>query len=433
MSTTDKIIESYRDKINKDHFEKYRNEGIQAFEKLGIPTLKHEEWKYTDAKKFLNDSFAFGQNTGEKISSINEALPEKYRNIDAYHIVIENGIFREDISTVPGQQGIHVSALKKASESEPTAAVLKEKFNTLNNSGEAAFSALNSAFMADGLFVHVEKNVKVDKPIFVIILGNSPSSNAVFHPRNLISLEQSAQADFIWIYEATPASKTVFINELTEVFIAPNASYQADRLNSGNEQLKVVSSGFYSQGRDSRMHVFNYNKGGNFARNNFKINIEGENAFAGLSGLFFADETAHIDNHVLIKHHVSNCMSDQLFKGVLKDSGQGVFSGRIYVEKDAQKTEAYQSNNNLILSDKASVYTKPQLEIYADDVKCSHGATTGQIDQNALFYLRTRGLDPVNATAMLTLAFAGEAIQKANCSALVELLETEIEQSLTKV
>ncbi|TVR80235.1 MAG: Fe-S cluster assembly protein SufD [Chitinophagaceae bacterium] len=432
MKNTDNFLKEIdlhisQTKDASEEIDSIRNNGLNLFKEKGLPTLKNEEWKYTDVRKFLDHSFKFKKEAVSQ-EQLSDIIPEYLKSLEAYYIVLVNGKPDFEISNLPDVKGIHILSLKKAlADKNP---VLKERFNTLSDEKEESFSALNSAFLEDGLFVHIEKNVRLEKPLFVVEYGKSKESNSFFTSRNFIYAEESAEASLIWLYKASEEGKEIFCNELNEVFISDNADIKIDRLQVNQDKFRLVSSNFFALGRDSRMHTFSYNLGGTFSRNNFDVKLNGENGYAALSGVFLSDNNALIDNHILISHMVPNCISDQLFKGILKDKAQGVFNGKIYVERDAQKTAAYQNNKNLLLSEGAGIYTKPQLEIYADDVKCSHGATTGQIDENALFYLRTRGMNKNEARTILTLAFAKEAIEKVNNQALVEVLGELAEKKL---
>jgi len=285
-----------------------------------------------------------------------------------------------------------------------------------------AFSALNTAFMQDGLFVFVPRGIILEAPIYALYVSTAAAAPTISHPRNLIVLEESAEASVVEDYVSLDSGGVHFSNVVTELVAGENSTLNHYLLERENDSSFNVSTFRIEQQRDSAVASHTALIGGSLVRNNIHPVLAGEGADCLINGVFMGRGTQHMDNFMMVEHASPHCNSRQFYYGVLDDKSRGVFSGRIIVHKDAQKTDAKQTNRNLLLSDAAQVDTKPQLEIYADDVKCTHGATIGQINKDALFYLRTRGIPEDGARNNLLVAFAGECVDRMPLEPVREFL-----------
>jgi Fe-S cluster assembly protein SufD len=289
---------------------------------------------------------------------------------------------------------------------------------------------LNTSFLADGAFLHIAKGVRADKPVHFLFLNDASASPILVAPRNLFVTEAGAHVEVIESFHSIGGGSSSFTNAVTEVVTAADSVLDLSKVQLEDSDSYHVGYTAACQHKHSEFHINTITLDGAIVRNNLNILLAGEQCTAYLYGLYLLDGNQLVDNHSLVDHAVPNCQSNELYKGVVDGKAQGVFNGKIFVRKDAQKTNAYQSNKNILLSDEASMNTKPQLEIFADDVKCSHGTTTGQLDEEALFYLRSRGIGEDHARAFLNIAFAGDVIQKIAYeplrNKLMELMEDKL-------
>jgi Fe-S cluster assembly protein SufD len=391
----------------------YRKEAMSAFRQLGIPTSRHEEWKYTNIKTKLGESLTLGSVASE----VNAAVKNYIASLPpyAFRIIFLNGVFHPELSIVPDIKGFTFQSLHEAL-SAPSAWVDKY-FGKLVNCREEHFAALNTAFVNDGALIHVAKNTIISDPIYIQYFFTASDANAFTQTRNLIVLEDGASLQLAEDFR-NASNIPVQYNHVSEMYVGKNAQLDVVKLQlevSNAVGIHTLESQVERDGNFSAATITfsapNTGKGNSVIRNNISAKLVGENAHADLNGLYFGKEDAHIDNHILIDHTVPNCTSNQLYKGVLDNEATGVFNGKIFVKPDAQKTNAFQSSKALLLSNEANVNSKPQLEIFADDVKCSHGVAIGQLDENALFYLESRGIAKPDAVQLLTYAFAHEAVE----------------------
>lgn len=409
-----------------------RREAMTAFEKLGIPSTRHEEWKYTNIKTKLNEQITLASVDSE----VNAAVKNYIASLPpyAFRIIFLNGVFHPELSIVPDMKGVTMCSLKEAFNSHTS--FLEQHFGKLINYNEEHFAALNTAFVNDGAFIHVQKNVTVNEPIYIQYFFTASDENAFTQTRNLVVLEEGAS---IQIAEDFRNASNIMVqyNHVSEVYVGKNAALDMVKLQlevSNAIGIHTIESQVQRDGRFSAATVTfsspNTGTGKAVIRNNLTARLVGENAHADLNGLYFGKENAHIDNHILVDHVAPNCTSNQLYKGVLNGESTGVFNGKIFVKPDAQKTNAFQSSKALLLSNEASINSKPQLEIFADDVKCSHGAAIGQLDENALFYLRARGISKPEATQILTYAFAHEVIDHVHSKPIRQFLCDKLKDEL---
>jgi Fe-S cluster assembly protein SufD len=391
-----------------------QEKAIQDFASRGIPDKKVEDYKYTNIRLYLNDEFLLkGEVPMLKKSNISRLLIGDYITV-----VIINGRFVKELSLL---------------EKLPKEITLRNLFTAIKESKVAGISegkgnpmaTLNTALAQDGLFIHVPEGFHCTVPIHLLNVSTG-LNKVLYNPRNVIHVEEGANLTLIESFHSFGLEEKVFTNLFTEVKVGKEATLnnyiiQEEETLAGRSNVHQVSVGI--AGKFNSVVV---SLDGAMVRNDLNVSINGENAEIHMHGLFVVKDGQHIDNHSLVEHNVPNCFSNELYKGVIADGGTGVFNGKIFVKQDAQKTNAYQSNKNILLGDNASMNTKPQLEIYADDVKCSHGTTTGRLDETALFYLRTRGLNETLARKVLLGAFAKEVSDTVKDEAFRLYLEERI-------
>lgn len=393
---------------------KKREQARNAISQLEFPTSKTEYWKYTRINRLINESYriSFPENEIE----IDLSVPSR----DC--IVLINGYFSEELSWTTKEKGVQFSSLSKAKAESP---ILKSKFAELSKE-EEIFSAINTAYHQDGAFLHLEKNVKSENPFYIINLTDS--ANTLSNPRNFIYLEEGSEAKVVLKTIDTRKGNS-FTNLLTEIFVGRNAHLEINKLQADGASDFQISNEEVEQAKDSFFKSNTFTLGGALIRNNLNVELLGQNTNTYLNGLYPLNNKQHVDNHTFIHHVEPNCESHELYKGILDGNAKGVFNGKVLVDRIAQKTNAFQSNANILLSDNATINSKPELEIYADDVKCSHGSTTGQLDEEALFYLRSRGLSQKSARAVLVYAFAADVVNHVGVDAVKEEVEAFIDEN----
>lgn len=388
-------------------FLQHKKEAFDQFETEGIPTRKNEAYKYTDLQKTFRafDHLGPSRDAGALPDDLSFDLPELAA---AAVLTFVNGQYREDLSEISDNAGgLTILPLSEAVKTEP--ALMEQNFGHIALGEHDALAALNMAFASGGVFIRLKKNRKI-APVILKYYNTSEAGNAMIYSRNLIIAEEGSEGVFIEQNRGRSRHELLF-NQVCEVNLGKNAGLswykvQDDPVTTLIGQLAV------HQAADSRLTVNTCTLEGRLVRNNIRVKQVGENCETHLYGTYLADEQMHVDNQTVVDHTVPHCMSNELYKGILDDKAHGVFNGKVFVRADAQKTNAFQSNKNILLSDTATINTKPQLEIWADDVKCSHGCTTGQLEEEALFYLRARGLDKQSAKALLLYAFALETIEE---------------------
>jgi Fe-S cluster assembly protein SufD len=437
ISSTDKLVsdfEAVKKALPGNSFvQNIRQKAIEKFAALGIPARKNEEYKYSNVQKLFSETVAL--NVTE--SSLKIASVEKYiiPNLNAHIVVLVNGFFSKELSSLNNlDKTVVVSSLQKAFEKYPE--LVEKHFSTCADVNSDAFIALNTAYAADGVFISVPDNAVVEKPIHIINLISAPSPlgkvgmGLLFFPRNLFVVGKNAQMQLVETYETHDLPVKAISTSVTEIAIDENAKVQYYRLQNDCENGQQINTVSASQQRNSHFDTNTVTLSGGWVRNNLNIALNGENCESHLNGLFITSDTQHVDNHTLVDHRKPHCESNQTYKGILDGKSTGIFNGKIFVQRDAQKTNAYQSSKNILLSDDATINAKPQLEIYADDVKCSHGSSTGKIDEDALFYLRARGLGIESARKLLLHAFVNDVMQTIRIDALRDYLETLIHKKL---
>lgn len=412
MNFLEKIEEEFQ-AVENTNYSSIRKPAFDAFRKIGIPSSRHEEWKYTNVKSKLGESLSLLIEDSE----VNGAVKNYIASLPpyAFRLIFLNGVFHPELSIVPDIKGFSFVNLKEAlSASSP---LVDKYFDKLIDKKQEHFAALNTAFVNDGALIHVSKNVVITDPIYIQYFFTASDSKPFVQTRNLVVLEDGASLQLAEDFR-NASNIPVQYNHVSEMYVGKNAKLDVVKLQLGVSNaigIHTLESQVERDGNFSAASITfsspDSGTGKSMIRNNVTARLIGENSHADLNGLYFGKEDAHIDNHILVDHTVPNCTSNQLYKGVLNGDSTGVFNGKVFVKPDAQKTNAFQSSKALLLSDNASVYSKPQLEIFADDVKCSHGVAIGQLDENALFYLQARGISKPEAVQLLTYAFAHEAVE----------------------
>ncbi|MFQ3576599.1 MAG: Fe-S cluster assembly protein SufD [Cytophagales bacterium] len=401
------------------------SEAIEQLKKLGFPSLKHEEWKYTNVSELLNQEYEW--------KSQSEFSADDLKNIsihsteDVFLAVFVNGVFQKNLSSLPNAEKVLIMPLSEATEVE--SAIVEKYLGKQADVKKDAFTALNTAFLSEGLYIHLGHNQVLDKPLFVYLIEDGRKENTFSQLRNLFVFGKNTEAKIVEVFVSL-GNQVTLSNVVTEISLWENAHIELIKLQQNGKNANLITNTHAHQQRYSKFSSAVFTFEGNVVRNNLNITLDDQNCEANMIGLVLADGTSHIDNHTAVDHAKPNSLSNELYKNVLGGHATAVFNGKIFVRQDAQKTLAYQSNKNILLSDTASINTKPQLEIWADDVKCSHGATSGQLDEKALFYLKARGIGEKLAKAMLVQAFAEEVVDQISLTDLKETLKTKIEHKL---
>jgi len=386
-----------------------RKASLARFGELGLPTLKDEDWRFTNTAPIAKLPFkpvfeATNGVTAEALAGL------AFTKLPGAKLVFVNGHFAANLSSVKRlPSGVKAGSLAATLASE--AAFLEKHLGRYAHNPEDGFSALNQAFFLDGGFVHVGAGKVVEEPVQFVYISTTKQSGTTFHPRNLVIAEAKSQVTILESYVSLGGSH-YFTNAVTELFTGDNAHLEFVKFQDEAADAFHIASFHGEFGRASNVNVHSFALGAKLSRNNIRTKLAGEGLECVLNGLYLTRGEQLADHHMVVEHAQPHCASHEYFNGILDDKSRGVFHGRILVRPVAQKTDAKQTNKNLLLSDDATADTKPQLEIYADDVKCTHGATIGQLNEESIFYLRSRGIGPETARRMLIHAFAGEIIDR---------------------
>lgn len=423
-------LNSRFDILEKDDFSENRKQALLRFNELGFPTKKNEEWKYTDISGILKLDINSLDGISKLIISEKDLVAKVPFASHFTRLVFVNGVYQKALSSIDtGNDKIKLDCFSSGLINHSS--LFKEKYTQLAPAQEEAFTALNTAFGKEGAFLHIPDNTELKDPICFIFLTKNEKGTIFSQPRNLITIGNHSSASIIEMHASLDESIS-FTNSVSEIFVGENSSLDYYKIEDRNEQSFHIDGTYASQEKSSHLTSTNITSGGKLVRNKLGITLNGEHCETHMNGLYFGSSSNHIDNHTMVDHAKPNCYSNELYKGVMNDKSTSVFSGKILVRKDAQKTNAFQSNKNILLSDEATVNSKPQLEIFADDVKCSHGATTGQLNEEALFYLQARGIGEDKAKALLMYAFANEIIERVKINSLREYLENQLNESLAE-
>ena len=423
------LFENSLNGSRKTPFHQIRKDAISKFSDLGFPTPRNEEWKYTNVAPILQHKF--------KPSSEPARLPKDILNDFTFDglkevlLVFINGHFSEELSKFNcNSNRLIIDSLSNALMNHSE--IIETHLSRYASFENETFTALNTAFTHDGAFVYFPENTIIEESIHIINISNSRDSEFVSHPRNLIIVGKGSQLRIIETYDHL-SENIYFNNVVTEMVIGVDALVDHIKIQEESKKSYHIANTQIHQDHGSVYFSVNIDLGGALVRNNMNVLLNANNCECNLYGFYFGGGTQHIDNHTFIDHAKPHCYSNELYKGILDEKARGVFNGKIMVRPDAQKTNALQSNKTLLLTNDASINAKPQLEIFADDVKCTHGATIGQLDEEALFYLRTRGIGEDMAGAMLRYAFARDVFSNIRIGQVRKKLDDIIIQRLQKI
>lgn len=397
-----------------------RSEAIKIFETQGFPSKKEEAWKYTSLNSILKHDYSVFPKQ-ENAIEYNDVKKYFIHDIDTYKIVFIDGKYSSHLSQTT-HDGIDVCLMSSALNKPKYQLVIENYFNKI--AAKDSLSSLNTAFSSEGAYIHIPKNKMVAKPIQIIHFSTGNESALMLQPRNLIVVDENSHVQIIERHQSL-TNNPVLTNSVTEIYANKRAIVDYYKVQNDNENASLVDNTFINQkqGSVASMHTFTF--GGKLTRNNLNFYQNGERIDSILKGVTIIGNKQHVDHNTLVHHIEPNCESHQDYKGIYGDSATGVFNGKVVVEKEAQKTNAFQANNNILISDKATINTKPQLEIFADDVKCSHGCTIGQLDESAMFYMRSRGIPEKEAKALLMYAFSNNVLNSVKIP--------ELKQRITKL
>lgn len=421
------FIKSVIDKVNIDKADAVsplRVESVAEFEKTGVPTAKHEEWKYINLSFLKKYDFQIYQPKTADFSELVEKT--SFEGLETNRIVFINGVFSALTSNIIDEKGVIISSLSEAISQDSR---LAEKLSFNKEYKQNPFEAVNTALFRDGVYVEIQAGAALDTPIHIISINAADEFPLINQPRNLIVARENSRATMIFS-SVKAGGETAFENSMSEVFCESGAILDQYFIQNDPNLDYIINTVKVFQSKDSRYTLAAATVNAPFVRNNFSTKLSEPGAESNVYGFYFAKSRETADNRTVIDHASPDCRSDELFKGVLADEAKANFSGKILVRQDAQRTDAFQTNKNVLLSNKATINTKPQLEIYADDVKCSHGATSGNLDRESLFYLRSRGIDAKTAEALLLNAFSAEVVGKIKIPKVQAAITAEIIENL---
>lgn len=403
-----------------------RTAAIKNFENKGFPTKKEESWKYTSLNAILKNDFSVFPKTE---NTIQYSDVKKYflHEIDTYKVVFVDGVFSSHLSSTT-HDGIDVCLMSSALNKPKYKMIIDTYFNKIA-SKEESLTSLNTAFANEGAYINIPKSKVADKPIEIMYFSTGSETAILVQPRNLVIVGENSHVQIIERHQSLNENP-VLTNSVTEIFAQKRAIVDYYKIQNDNLEANLIDNTYVSQKQESHVSVHTFSFGGNLTRNNLNFYHFGERLTSTLNGITIIGESQHVDHYTLVNHATPNCESFQDYKGIFTDRSTGVFNGKVYVEREAQKTNAFQKSNNILLSDKATINAKPQLEIFADDVKCSHGCTIGQLDETAMFYMQQRGIPKKEAKALLMYAFSNAVIENIKIPELKQRITTIIANKL---
>ena len=419
MNLKEKLQSSYlafEDHLQADSpLHDVRAKAMKSFEDKGFPSKKEEAWKYTSLNALLDKEYSiFPKN--ETAIEFNDVKKYFLNDIDTYKVVFIDGVYSSFLSQIT-HDVIDVCLMSSALNKSKYSSIIETYFNKAANTD--SLSCLNTAFAKEGAYIRIPKNKEAQKPIEIINFATGTEAATMLQPRNLIIVEQNAHVQIIERHQSLN-NNPILTNSVTEIFLEKRANVDYYKIQNDTQNASLIDSTFIQQQRESICSVHTFSFGGKLTRNNLSFKQLGERCDSILNGVTMIEDKQHVDHNTLVHHIAENCESHQDYKGIFDDSATGVFNGKVYVEKQAQKLDAFQKNNNILISNKATINAKPQLEIFADDVKCSHGCTIGQLDPDAMFYLRSRGIANKEARALLMYAFANTVLESVKIPELKE-------------
>ena len=430
MEFKEKLISSYlafEDGLDlTDTVHETRARALKVFEDKGFPTKKDELWKYTSLEALIREDYSLFPK-----SEINIELKDvkKYflYDTDTYKVIFIDGVYSPFLSNTT-HDGLDVCLMSAALSKPKYRDLINTYFNKIAPSDES-LTSLNTSYAKEGAFVYIPKKTVAEKPIEIIHFSSGVQDSLWLQPRNLIVIDKNSQVQIIERHQSLK-EHAVVTNSVTEIYVHEEAFVDYYKLQNDLTTASLIDNTFIQQEKNSHASVHTFSLGGKLIRNNLKYLHKGKHILSTLKGLTILQGKQHVDHSTMVHHSQPNCESHQDYKGIFSERSEGVFNGQILVDKIAQKTNAFQQNNNVLLDDKATVNSKPQLEIFADDVKCSHGCTIGQMDEEALFYLRTRGIPKKEARALMTYAFANNVLESVQLPSLKKRINGQIAKKL---
>jgi Fe-S cluster assembly protein SufD len=403
-----------------------RNEAFKAYDTLGIPTTRNEEWKYTRVSGLFNKEYQLpATQTATSVTATDIDAVRLPGHAAANELVFVNGVYNAALSTIRSASLV-LLPLQEAAQNE-YAAIVAQNLGHSSKYIKDGIHALNTAFVQDGIFLFVGQGKILEHPVYVYHITDARNANILAQPRSLVFVSERAQAQLVETF-TTLGDQQSFTSQVLEIVVEKEAIAEHYKIQNDAPHTNLVSTTHIRQTGKSVVHTVTISLNGGIVRTNLNIAMEAANSEAHLYGLYFQEGTSHVDNHTVVDNAMPGCQSNELYKGILDGHASGVFNGKIFVQRDAQKINAYQSNKNILLSETASVNTKPQLEIFADDVKCSHGCTVGQLDEEGMFYLRSRGIPKKAATALLLHGFVVDILEKIKS----EAVRTYVDELISK-
>ena len=424
MSLKEKLVSSFmafEDTVDvNSSIHDIRTEAIKTFEAEGFPSKRQENWKYTSLNSILKQDYSVFPKS-ENALEFKDVKKYFIHEIDSYKIIFIDGKYSSHLSQTT-HDGLDVCLMSAALSKPKYKVIIDNYFNKIAT--KDSLSSLNTAFSMEGAYINIPKNKVVDKPIQIIHFSTGNEAAMLLQPRNLIVVNENAHVQIIERHQSL-TENPVLTNSVTEIFANKRAIVDYYKIQNDKPSASLIDSTFINQKQESLAKVHTFSFGGKLVRNNLEFYQNGERIDSTMKGITIIGDKQHVDHNTLVHHIEPNCESHQDYKGIFDDSSTGVFNGKVLVEKLAQKTNAFQANNNILISDKATINTKPQLEIFADDVKCSHGCTIGQLDESAMFYLRSRGIPEKEAKALLMFAFSNTVLDSVKIP--------EIKNRITKI
>ena len=432
MDLKDKLLASFMAFENKgsvdieSNIHEIRCKAIENFELKGFPTKKDEEWKYTSLKPILKNDYSVFPTLDNNIE-LKDVKKYFLHEIESYKIVFVDGVYSSFLSDTTHEEA-DVCILSAALKKPKYKMIIDHYFDKITSKNDS-LSSLNTAFSKEGAFINIPKNTILEKPIQILFFSTGSEKEIMLNPRNLVIVGENSH---VQIYERHQNlnNNVVLTNCVTEIYTNKRAILNYYKVQNDKNNASLIDHTYIQQKEGSIATLNTFSFGGKLTRNNIAVFHEGENLTTSLNGITIIEGKQHVDNHTLINHKHENCESHELYKGIYDDASTGVFNGKVIVDKEAQKTNAFQQNDNILVGDKASINAKPQLEIFADDVKCSHGCTIGQIDENAIFYMQSRGIPIKEAKALLLFAFGNDVIEKIKIPALKSRITMLIAEKL---
>lgn len=406
----------------------FRQHAFKEFESESFPTRRDEDWKYTSVTPILNVKYTDTEAANVSKQEIASLL---YEELDSIKIVFVNGVKDEELTEIDDlPHGLNIYTVEQALKNEKLGGWIEEQVSWKGGTDRNTFLPFNRAFADQGLVITIDKNIKIDRPVHLIYVSKNETDAFIAHPQLFVLSEKGSDATIIESFHSLTPQSTYFNNVARWIDIQANANLNHYKLQNEGTEAFQINNMLVRQDRDSVFSSYAIDLGGNIIRNNISTHLKDSGTETHLYGVYLGNDNQHIDNQTFIDHAVPHCQSNELYKGILTDKSKGVFNGKVLVRQDAQKTNAFQQNNSLVLSPTAVMDAKPQLEIYADDVRCSHGATIGQLSEQEIFYLRSRGIPRAQALNLLQIAFLGEVLENMGIDVIHDRILQMIEDKL---